>query len=161
MLFRSFAYTNLKAHAGGERSKGGDEKKIGEAEDTVLSLAANADASRIFAGTHDGTVIAWDGAGKKLGRLAPDSPAEAANGAAEQVSFLRDVLPALTRAGCSTGGCHAKAEGQNGFRLSVFTYDPKGDHDAIVRAARGRRVFPSAPEESLIVLKPKIGRAHV
>src|SRR5688500_19681936 len=35
-------------------------------------------------------------------------------------SFLRDVLPMMAKAGCMAGACHAKAEGQNGFKLSVF-----------------------------------------
>ena len=148
-----FAYTNLTAHPGGERSKGGDERKLGEPADAVLCLAANTDASLVFAGAHDGSVTVWDGAGKPLARLHAET-APATPGTAAPVSFLRDVLPALTRAGCSTGGCHAKAEGQNGFRLSVFTYDPKGDFDAIVKGARGRRVFPAAPEESLVIRKP-------
>jgi WD40 repeat protein len=69
-------------------------------------------------------------------------------------SFVRDVLPALNQAGCSAGSCHAKPEGQNGFKLSVFSYDPRADHAAIVKGARGRRVFPAAPDESLLLLKP-------
>ena len=148
------AYTNLKVHPGGERAKGGDERKLGEPGDAVLCLTANADASLVFAGAHDGSVTVWDGAGKQVARLQPTGGAAVPPAAVEPVSFLRDVLPALTRAGCSTGGCHAKAEGQNGFRLSVFTYDPRGDFDAIVKGARGRRVFPAAPEESLVIRKP-------
>ena len=70
------------------------------------------------------------------------------------VGFVRDVLPALGRAGCNAGACHAKAEGQNGFKLSVFSYDPKSDYNEIVKKERGRRVFPSAPDESLILQKP-------
>src|SRR5207237_7991604 len=56
------------------------------------------------------------------------------------VSFVRDVLPALSKAGCNAGACHAKAEGQNGFKLSVFSYDPRSDYAHIVKDARGRRV---------------------
>jgi WD40 repeat protein len=68
--------------------------------------------------------------------------------------FTRDVLPALNRAGCSAGACHAKPDGQNGFKLSVFSYDPVHDYSEIVKAARGRRVFPAAPDESLLLRKP-------
>ena len=68
-------------------------------------------------------------------------------------SFVRDVLPVLARAGCSAAACHARADGQNGFKLSVFSYDPRSDHSQIVHAARGRRVFPAAPHESLLLLK--------
>lgn len=71
-----------------------------------------------------------------------------------QVSFVRDVLPVLSRAGCNAGACHAKAEGQNGFRLTVFSYDPRSDYEELVREQRGRRVFPAAPDESLLLRKP-------
>ena len=72
-------------------------------------------------------------------------------------SFVRDVLPALNQAGCSAGGCHAKPDGQNGFKLSVFSYDPKADFGEIVNEAHGRRIFPAAPDESLLLMKP-LGR---
>src|SRR6185503_19624809 len=75
-------------------------------------------------------------------------------------SFVRDVLPALAKAGCMAGSCHAKAEGQNGFKLSVFSYDPKSDYTEIVKEARGRRVFPAAPSESLLLLKPTATIEH-
>ncbi len=68
-------------------------------------------------------------------------------------TFLREVLPVLGKAGCNAGACHAKADGQNGFKLSVFSFDAKADYHNIVWGARGRRVFPSAPEESLLLLK--------
>src|SRR5207248_5447218 len=89
-----------------------------------------------------------------------DGKGKAAESPAAPVSFVRDVLPQLSRAGCNAGACHAKAEGQNGFKLSVFSYDPKSDYEAIVKAARGRRVFPSAPDQSLIVLKPTTALDH-
>ena len=72
-------------------------------------------------------------------------------------SFVRDVLPVLSQSGCSAGACHAKPEGQNGFKLSVFSYDPKADYMEIIQEARGRRIFPAAPDESLLLLKP-LGR---
>ncbi|MCP4811773.1 MAG: hypothetical protein GY888_04630, partial [Planctomycetaceae bacterium] len=31
------------------------------------------------------------------------------------VSFRQQIQPVLTKAGCNSGGCHGKAEGQNGF----------------------------------------------
>ena len=48
------------------------------------------------------------------------------------VSFHRDVVPILSKAGCNSGGCHGKAEGQNGFKLSVFGYDPVADYQALI-----------------------------
>lgn len=69
------------------------------------------------------------------------------------VSFEQQVMPLLTKAGCNSGGCHGKAEGQNGFKLSVFGFDPEADHRAITAESRGRRVFPASPESSLLVTK--------
>ena len=69
------------------------------------------------------------------------------------VSFINEVMPLLAKAGCSAGACHAKPEGQNNFKLSVFGYDPRLDFNEIVNDARSRRVFLAAPEQSLLLLK--------
>lgn len=291
-----FTYKNLKAHTGRESSESGDERKLGEAGDTVQCIAVPSDAKKVFAGTHDGLVQVWSSEGKLLAKLeasinapaftaasrpderssrreeallkrgtrnaehgAPiktssrqllprsnvvsltvepkeihlslDAPrhgllvtaqtadgfdldvtAEAklsagrsapfeitaagevlakgpgegtviaqfngkrvevpvkVNGAGEAgssarmapppVSFLRDVLPALSKAGCNAGACHAKMDGQNGFKLSVFSYDPKSDYNEIVKEDRGRRIFPAAPDESLLIRKPTAATPH-
>jgi len=80
--------------------------------------------------------------------------------AARPLNFENDIVPILTRFGCNTSGCHGKAEGQNGFKLSVFGFDPLADHLAITSEARGRRVFPAAPEHSLFLLKASGGLPH-
>ncbi len=69
------------------------------------------------------------------------------------VSFEHEIIPILTRAGCNSGGCHGKAEGKNGFKLSVFGFDPAADHEGIVLAPAGRRVTPARPETSLLLRK--------
>jgi len=70
-----------------------------------------------------------------------------------RVTFERDIQPILTRAGCNAGACHGKARGQNGFALSLLGFDQDGDYAAIAREGRGRRVFPAAPESSLLLRK--------
>ena len=60
------------------------------------------------------------------------------------VHFANDVVPLFSKNGCNSGGCHGKASGQNGFRLSVFGFDPAADFDALVKESRGRRVFQAA-----------------
>jgi hypothetical protein len=70
------------------------------------------------------------------------------------VHFANDIEPILSRYGCNAGGCHGKASGQNGFKLSLFGFDADFDYDAIVKEARGRRVFPANPERSLLLRKP-------
>lgn len=67
--------------------------------------------------------------------------------------FINDIEPILAKTGCNSGGCHGKASGQNGFKLSIFGFDPKFDYDALVHEAHGRRVFPAAPEQSLLLTK--------
>lgn len=67
--------------------------------------------------------------------------------------FAQDVVPILTRAGCNTGACHGKADGQNGFHLSLFGYDPEGDHQAVTRDAGGRRLTRLDPARSLLLEK--------
>jgi hypothetical protein len=87
--------------------------------------------------------------------------------AAEPLSFVRDIQPILTKTGCNAGACHAKAvTGQRGFRLSVLGFEPEEDYEAIVKQGKGRRVFPPAPEESLLITKgaaivPHTGGKHL
>lgn len=72
---------------------------------------------------------------------------------ARPVSFQRDVMPVLTAAGCNTGSCHGSARGQDGFHLSLFGYDPKGDHFRLTREMPGRRINLALPEDSLLLTK--------
>ena len=67
--------------------------------------------------------------------------------------FETDIEPILTARGCNGGGCHGKSGGQNGFALSLFAFDPAFDHASIVSAARGRRLAPASPRESLLIQK--------
>ena len=74
--------------------------------------------------------------------------------------FENDILPILSRHGCNSSGCHGKAEGQGGFKLSVFAFDPPADYAGLVKEARGRRVNASAPEESLFLRKASGATPH-
>jgi hypothetical protein len=76
------------------------------------------------------------------------------------VHFANDVVPLFSKYGCNGGGCHGKASGQNGFRLSVFGFDPAADYDALIKEDRGRRVFAAAPASSLLLLKATGRIAH-
>lgn len=76
------------------------------------------------------------------------------------LSFSSHVMPILSRAGCNMGACHGKAEGKAGFKLSIFGFDPDGDFEALTKETRGRRVFPAAPDSSLILLKTTGQVAH-
>jgi hypothetical protein len=76
------------------------------------------------------------------------------------VSFATQVMPILSRAGCNMGSCHGKAEGKNGFKLSIFGFDPAADYEALTKETRGRRVFPASPDHSLMLLKATGQVAH-
>jgi len=79
--------------------------------------------------------------------------ADAALDAHRDFNFANHIVPLLSRYSCNSSGCHGKAEGQNGFKLSVFGFDPVADYRAILMEGRGRRVFPAAPERSLLLMK--------
>lgn len=72
---------------------------------------------------------------------------------ATPVHFANQVVPVFTKNGCNGGGCHGKAAGQNGFRLSLLGFEPTEDYEHLVSEARGRRLFPAAPERSLLLTK--------
>jgi hypothetical protein len=69
------------------------------------------------------------------------------------INFPNQITPIFTKFGCNAGGCHGKASGQNGFKLSLLGFEPDVDYTALVKEARGRRVFPAAPDNSLLLLK--------
>ncbi len=69
------------------------------------------------------------------------------------VNFPNEIVPIFTKFGCNSGGCHGKSGGQNGFQLSLLGFEPTEDYEYIVKEARGRRVFPAAPEFSLLLRK--------
>jgi hypothetical protein len=79
---------------------------------------------------------------------------------ASDLHFANDVVPIFSRFGCNASGCHGKSEGQNGFKLSVFGFDPAADHVALTQESRGRRVLPAIPEQSLLLLKVSGGIPH-
>lgn len=79
---------------------------------------------------------------------ADDLPAE------RPLNFVNDVLPILTKYGCNSGGCHGRGTGQNGFKLSLFGFDPEADFAALVDEGLGRRISWTAPDESLLLEKP-------
>jgi len=69
------------------------------------------------------------------------------------ISFQQDVMPVLLKAGCNTGSCHGAKLGKDGFRLSLFGYDPQGDYHNLTREISGRRINLALPAESLMITK--------
>jgi hypothetical protein len=69
------------------------------------------------------------------------------------LQFRSEVLAVLTKSGCNAGKCHGAASGKDGFRLSLFGYDPAGDHHRLTREFPGRRVNVNSPDSSLLLRK--------
>jgi hypothetical protein len=69
------------------------------------------------------------------------------------ISFKLDVMPVFMKAGCNAGSCHGSSRGKDGFRLSLFGFDPDGDYYRLTREQIGRRINLAIPEESLIIQK--------
>jgi len=75
-------------------------------------------------------------------------------------SFVRHVMPQMSKLGCNAGTCHGADKGKNGFKLSLRGYDPLFDHRALVDDHAGRRFNRAAPDQSLMLLKPSGGVPH-
>ncbi|HLW68409.1 MAG TPA: DUF1549 domain-containing protein [Gemmataceae bacterium] len=104
-------------------------------------------------------LLAVIGAGADGIAAEPVRPADVA-APAKPVTFEFDVQPLLTRFGCNAGACHGKSRGQNGFALSLLGFDADFDYDALIHEGRGRRIFPSTPEYSLLLRKPSGQMPH-
>lgn len=74
--------------------------------------------------------------------------------------FLRDVMPIINKAGCTSGPCHGAAKGKNGFKLSLRGYDPEFDFEALLYDLSGRRFNRADPARSLLLAKPTQQVAH-
>jgi hypothetical protein len=74
-------------------------------------------------------------------------------GKVEKVDFERHVMGLLSKVGCNSGSCHGSFQGKNGFRLSLFGYEPNLDYAWLTRDNLGRRVNTTSPDDSLLLLK--------
>jgi hypothetical protein len=112
---------------------------------------------RAFAAVGVSLLFTLTGAGADIAR--PPSERFGAADADEPASFRRHVLPLLGRLGCNGRACHGSFQGQGGFRLSLFGYDFKSDHQALTKGEMPR-VDLSNPLESLILEKPTLTISH-
>src|SRR5215471_13596948 len=71
----------------------------------------------------------------------------------QKVDFERHIMGLFSKMGCNSGSCHGSFQGKNGFRLSLFGFDPDKDYNALTRDNLGRRINPVDPEHSLLLLK--------
>ncbi len=78
----------------------------------------------------------------------------------DALSFQLDVMPVFSKTGCNAGSCHGAARGKDGFRLSLFGYDAKGDHFRLTREMLGRRIDVALPDDCLLTNKATNRVAH-
>lgn len=90
----------------------------------------------------------------------PGTSARAEQQGAAPISFVNDVLPVLSKVGCSQGTCHGSASGKGGFKLSLRGFAPELDYPAIAREEWARRVNLVRPQESLMLRKPTLAVPH-
>ena len=81
-------------------------------------------------------------------------------GIVQPINFGNEIVPIFTKAGCNSGGCHGKSGGQNGFALSLLGFEPQEDYEYLVKESRGRRLSPTAPANSLLLLKASATLPH-
>ena len=77
----------------------------------------------------------------------------------EEPNFQRHVSPLFGRLGCNGRSCHGSFQGRGDFRLSLFGYDFKADHDELLKGDP-QRANAKAPLESLILVKPTDADMH-
>lgn len=83
-----------------------------------------------------------------------DVPIKVANATVNPpIGFTNDVMPVFSKAGCNAGSCHGAARGKDGFRLSLYGFDPKGDYHRLTREMLGRRIDLAVPDDCLLISK--------
>ncbi len=151
--------TELKTHDGVRLAfTSGKEKKLTTLDGVPNAAVMSADGKNIFAASDAGDVFRLDEKQAITKLTSPNSSPVTPNPNA--LSYTKDILPILSKAGCNLGSCHAKSSGQAGFKLSIFAFDPKTDYMEVVNDSRGRRVFPALPEDSLILQKATVRVQH-
>ncbi len=77
----------------------------------------------------------------------------------ESPDFRMHIVPLMGRLGCNGRACHGSFQGQGGFRLSLFGYDFKNDHQNLMEGAEPR-IQPGKPAESLALRKGLTTEPH-
>ncbi|HEX5104864.1 MAG TPA: hypothetical protein VFV87_13685, partial [Pirellulaceae bacterium] len=91
--------------------------------------------------------------------LPPVNERYAKDDVSEEPDFQRHVSPLFGRLGCNGRSCHGSFQGRGGFRLSLFGYDFKADHDELLKG-EPLRANKDKPLESLILVKPTDADMH-
>lgn len=83
-----------------------------------------------------------------------------ASAASDEIpDFQKHIVPLMGRLGCNGRACHGSFQGRGDFQLSLFGYDFKTDHQALLDESTGR-VDLDDIDESLILVKPTDAEQH-
>ena len=79
--------------------------------------------------------------------------------------FRRHVVPLFSKLGCNMRSCHGSFQGQQGFRLSLFGFEPDLDQLELLEVdeeseEEGPRANLESPHESLVLRKPTSEDEH-
>jgi hypothetical protein len=91
--------------------------------------------------------------------LPPVTERFATSDVTEEPSFQKHVSPLFGRLGCNGRSCHGSFQGRGGFRLSLFGYDFKADHEELLKGDP-LRANKDKPLESQILVKPTDADLH-
>ena len=133
-----------------DRSSGARAFATGATLESANPNVATVDASGTISATGDGATIIKVTQGSETLEI-PVEVKDFHSGA--PINFTNQVVPIFSKLGCNSGGCHGKSSGQNGFRLSLLGFEPLVDYETLVKEGRGRRLFPAAPDQSLLLTK--------
>ena len=119
------------------------------ADDAPASFTNDGDGATLRPSADGATTLAATYAG-----LSAEVPVVVSGaGVTPPTTFRNDVMPVFARTGCNMGSCHGAARGKDGFRLSLFGFDPAGDHFRLTREMSGRRLNLGVPARSLLLEK--------
>jgi len=108
---------------------------------------------RIFPVAAGKTTVTVSAAGKTATVAVISQPISRGEGEAD-ISYINEVQPILSQAGCNMGACHGYSLGKNGFRLSLRGNDQELDYMSITRDTLSRRLNRAAPMQSVLLTKP-------
>jgi len=94
-------------------------------------------------------------AAEKSTVLPPAAERFSTGDASEVPNFRRHMVPLLGKLGCNSRACHGSFQGQGGFRLSLFGYDFKMDHEGLID-----RVDTDTPADSYAIQKALLEEPH-
>jgi Protein of unknown function (DUF1553)/Protein of unknown function (DUF1549) len=123
---------------------------------SLLNLPTKVDRMLLNTGAALIGLVFLVGMARGVGKPLP-GPAErwAEKGTGGSPGFTRHIVPLLGKLGCNNRACHGSFQGQNGFRLSLFGFEPDLDRKELLEdGGSGPRTDLKTPEDSLVLRKP-------